>query len=98
MRKYQKTVALLLLFLFVLVPIADAKQCPTGCCKGNCNCRADCDQPSPVDDIVEALVGEFAPPGVGTIWEIAKQIYENWDDIVDFFTPDTDSGSCSCDD
>lgn len=97
MRKYQKTVALILLFLFALVPLADARQCPTGCCAGNCNCRSDCDEPSPLDDIIEAFVGEFAPPGVGTLWEIGKQIYENWDAIVDFFTPDSDSGSCSCD-
>ena len=100
----RKAIALLILFAFLLVPMTAAagepKPCPSGggedgCCPDWCYCNTHCDTNTAVSDVAEAAVGELVPPGVGLIVEIAKAIYNNWDDIVDFFTGDSDSGSCS---
>ena len=102
--RYQKTVAFLLLFSFLLVPLTafagDPKPCPSGggedgCCPDWCYCNTHCETNSDISSIAEAVVGEFMPPGMGVLIEIGKAIYNNWDSIVEFFTGDSDSGSCS---
>ena len=45
-----------------------------------------------INDIAESLAFEPTKlPGVGTAWEIAKGIYNNWDDITDFLNPFSNS-------
>ncbi len=77
---------------------ASGRPCPNpregGCCAPNwCYCSGDnCGGGSAINDIAESLAFEPTKlPGVGTIWEIAKAAYNNWDDITDFFNPFNDS-------
>ena len=94
----RKAVALLTLFAFLLLPmaaIAEPRPCPSGgsCCPDSCNCDSGCEGCG-IDDIVGpvGLSVVDLPPIVKHIVEIGIDVYN---DIADFFTGDSDSGSCS---
>ena len=86
----RKAVALLTLFAFLLLPmaaIAEPRPCPSGgsCCPALCSCDPGCCG-SGLDDIGPYV--EDLPP-------IVIRIIEIYNDIADFITGDSDSGSCS---